>query len=236
MRVIAGSAGGRPLHAPPGRSTRPTSERVREALFSSLADDIPDARVLDLYAGSGALGIEALSRGAASAVLVEQDARTVGILRRNLERTGMAERALVVREDARRFCRDPRGRQRRARQRPEADPGAVPAATLGPFDLVFVDAPYRDSLRLLYRDLDGLRAAGVLSTRVTVVIERPRRDPVLAEAPPPWLALVRDRSYGETVLRYLRRRPGDHSGDDPGDGPGRDRHELEASERQEPRT
>jgi 16S rRNA (guanine966-N2)-methyltransferase len=235
VRVIAGSAGGRPLLAPPGRSTRPTSDRVREALFSTLAGEVPGSRVLDLYAGSGALAIEALSRGAESAVLVEQDARTVRILRRNLERTGMAPRALVVREDVRRFCRDPHGRGRLAagdhlrggRLRGERGECGAPAR-LGPFDLVFVDAPYRDALSVLYRDLEALRAAGVLSSRVTVVLERPRRDPALAETPPPWLAHLGDRSYGETLLRYLGRSAGEGArdgADDAGD-----------DARQEPRT
>jgi 16S rRNA (guanine966-N2)-methyltransferase len=169
---------------PPGRATRPTSDRVREALFSSLAADVPGARVLDLYAGSGALGIEALSRGAASAVLVEQDPRTVRVLRENLERTGLSSRAVVVREDAARFCRDPRDR--------------------GPFDVVLVDAPYREPLGVLYRLIGDLRAAGALVAGAVVVLERQRRDPSLANAAPPWLVHVRDRAYGDTVLRYLR--------------------------------
>ena len=83
MRVIAGTLGGRRLKAPPGRGTRPTSDRVREALFAMLGD-LDGARVLDLFAGTGALGIEALSRGAASAVFVERDARAAAVLRANL--------------------------------------------------------------------------------------------------------------------------------------------------------
>ncbi len=108
MRVVAGEFRGRRLRAPRGRRTRPTADRVREALFSMLGD-VAGARVLDLYAGSGALGIEALSRGAASAVFVERDPRAVAAIRRNLDASG-AE-AAVRRQDALRFL----GARRRAR-------------------------------------------------------------------------------------------------------------------------
>ena len=105
MRVVAGTAKGRRLKAPPGGATRPTSDRVREAMFNSLGshlgvDGLVGAAVLDLFAGSGALGIEALSRGAAHATFVEDDARTVGVIRENLDALGFAERATVVRRDA----------------------------------------------------------------------------------------------------------------------------------------
>jgi len=96
MRVIAGSARGVPLAAPPGNRTRPITDRVKETLFGILGARIPDARVLDLYAGSGAIGIEALSRGAASAAFVEADGRAVATLRDNLRRTRLAADATVV--------------------------------------------------------------------------------------------------------------------------------------------
>jgi 16S rRNA (guanine966-N2)-methyltransferase len=117
VRIVAGEYGGRRLHAPRGTRTRPTADRVREALFSMLGD-VSGARVLDLYAGSGALGIEALSRGAASAVFVERDARAAATIKRNLDALG-AE-AEVRRQDALRFL----------------------ASGEGPFDLVFCDPPY----------------------------------------------------------------------------------------------
>src|SRR5580704_10651585 len=101
MRVIAGTLGGRRLRAPAGRATRPTSDRVREALFSMLGE-IDGARVLDLFAGSGALGIEALSRGAAHAVFVERDAGAAAVLRENLRALGVGpEQAELRRADAR---------------------------------------------------------------------------------------------------------------------------------------
>ena len=123
MRVVAGRFGGRTLVAPRGRSTRPTSDRVREALFSILGPDLVDgARVLDLFAGSGAMAIEALSRGAADATLVDSSAASVAAIRRNLSSLGV--QAEVRRQDALAYLR---GASRDARQ----------------YDLVFLDPPYR---------------------------------------------------------------------------------------------
>ncbi len=121
LRIIAGSHGGRRLRAPPGRHTRPTSERVREAWFAALGNAVVDARVLDLFAGSGALGIEALSRGARAAHFVEFDRRAVAALRENLEALGLMDRAVVVRADAFAFLSRP--------DRPS-------------FDLALADPPY----------------------------------------------------------------------------------------------
>jgi 16S rRNA (guanine966-N2)-methyltransferase len=123
LRVVAGEFKGRRLQAPRGTRTRPTADRLREALFSMLAD-VSDARVLDLYAGSGALGIEALSRGAVSAVFVERDPEAVAAIERNLAAVGVE--AVVVRQDALRYL----------------------ARADGPFDLVFCDPPYDSASRL----------------------------------------------------------------------------------------
>ncbi|HEX6938005.1 MAG TPA: 16S rRNA (guanine(966)-N(2))-methyltransferase RsmD [Longimicrobiales bacterium] len=100
MRIIAGRWRGRRIEAPPGRETRPTTDRVREAWMSALQPELPGARVLDLFAGSGALGLEALSRGAAHATFVERAGSALRALRANIERLGAAERATVVRADA----------------------------------------------------------------------------------------------------------------------------------------
>ena len=123
MRVVAGLAGGRRLRAPAGRNVRPTSERVREALFNALGslDAIAGATVLDLFAGTGALGIEALSRGATSAVFVDADLRAIQAIKENLRATGLADRARVVQSDVFRFLA-----------------GSPP----DPFDLAFADPPY----------------------------------------------------------------------------------------------
>jgi 16S rRNA (guanine966-N2)-methyltransferase len=123
LRVVAGEFKGRRLASPRGAGTRPTADRVREALFSMLGD-VDGARVLDLYAGSGALGIEALSRGAASAVFVERDPAAVAAIERNLTAVGVE--AVVVRQDVLRYL----------------------ARAEGPFELVFCDPPYDSASRL----------------------------------------------------------------------------------------
>lgn len=188
MRVIAGSARGRPLKAPPGRAARPTSDRVREAMFSSLAGDVPGAVVLDLFAGTGALGIEALSRGAAAATFVERDASTIAVLRDNVDRADVGDRATIVRGDAGTFVR---------------------ATAAEPFSVVLCDPPYDEPLVDVLDLLTELAAAGGLASDAVVVVERERRDPALHDLPAlrPQLgplAVDRQRSYGDTVLLYLR--------------------------------
>jgi 16S rRNA (guanine966-N2)-methyltransferase len=123
MRVVSGIAGGRRLQAPAGRTVRPTSERVREALFNSLGslDAVDGATVLDLFAGTGALGIEALSRGAASATFVDADLRAVRVIKDNLKATGLADRARVVHVDVFRY---------------------LAGAPAEPVDIAFADPPY----------------------------------------------------------------------------------------------
>ena len=151
MRVVAGAFKGRPLRAPKGARTRPTADRVREALFSILGD-VSGARVLDLYAGSGALGIEALSRGAAAAVFVERDARAVAAIRRNLAAVGA--HGEVRRQDALRYL----------------------ARAEGPFDLVLIDPPYDSAVRLAGPLAELL--PGVLSDEARIVTESDKRSPL----------------------------------------------------------
>jgi len=170
MRVIAGELKGQRLVAPRGWKVRPTSDRVREAVFSALGDRVEGARVLDLYCGTGALAIEALSRGAASAVLVDQDTRpALG----NVQRLGLADRAELVRSDVSRWL---------------AQVSAADAA--GKFDLVFVDAPYRLADRVaqdLNQHLPGLLASGGRA-----VIESGARRPLRIDS----LESLRQRRYG----------------------------------------
>ena len=173
MRVVAGTYGGRRLVAPPGPATRPTSDRVREALFSVLGASVRDARVLDLYAGSGALGIEALSRGAAAAVVVDRAAPASAAVRANLEALGIA--ADVRRGEA-------RAALRAASARGEA------------YDLVFLDPPYRHSAGLGRELSEALPA--VLAAGARVVSESDRRDPLALDLP-----LADERRYGDTVIR-----------------------------------
>ncbi len=180
-RVIAGSVGGRSLRTPPGSGTRPTSDRVREALFSSLESALggwSGVRVLDLYAGSGALGLEALSRGAAHALLVERDRRAAGVAAANARSLGLE------------------GAQVRT--------AAVSAVLAGPadtaYDLVLADPPYPLDEAAVGRVLATL-AAGWLADDAVVVVERSSRSPV--PTLPGGLRLERSRRYGETVLHHL---------------------------------
>jgi 16S rRNA (guanine966-N2)-methyltransferase len=151
MRVVAGEFKGRRLRMPRGAPTRPTADRVREALFSMLGD-IEGARVLDLYAGSGALGIEALSRGAAAAVFVERDARAAATIQANLDAVG-AE-AEVSRVDALDFLKRP----------------------MSPFDLVFCDPPYDSGPRIAEPLAERLPA--LLSDDARIVTESDKRNPL----------------------------------------------------------
>ena len=172
MRVIAGVHGGRELVAPRGRNTRPTSDRVREALFSILAD-VSGARVLDLFAGSGALAIEALSRGAAQAELVDSSASAIAAIRGNLQRLGIE--AIVRRETAARFL-----------QRARADARQ--------YDLVFLDPPYRHAGSFAGSSRQAL--VPVLAPDASVVAESDRRAPLELG-----LELLDERRYGDTLIR-----------------------------------
>ena len=174
MRVVAGRFGGRVLVAPRGRSTRPTSDRVREALFSILGDGVVEgARVLDLFAGSGALAIEALSRGASHAALVDSSSAAVAAIRRNLSMVG-AE-AEVRRQDAMSYLKTA---LRDARQ----------------YDLVFLDPPYRHA-SALGREL-STALGPVLAPEARVVAESDRRAPLELD-----LTLLDERRYGDTLIR-----------------------------------
>ncbi len=177
LRVIAGTVGGRKLVAPKG-GARPTQDRVKEALFSSLGDAVIDATVLDLYAGSGALAIEALSRGAGHAVLVDSDASAMAAIRANLDTTGFANQATVSQRPAGTFVRS-------------GAPG-------GPFDLVLLDPPYDLPSADVAGVLAGLAAAGAVEPGATVVIERARGSEAVA-LPKGW-DVRRERTYGDTLL------------------------------------
>jgi 16S rRNA (guanine966-N2)-methyltransferase len=174
MRVVAGELRGRKLIAPAGGSTRPTADRVREALFSILGD-VSGLRVLDLYAGSGALGIEALSRGAAAAVFVDSSRVAVETIRRNLSELGLE--APVRRRDALVYLAE--------------------SAEQGAYDLVFADPPYDSALRVGPRLAQ--RLPPILSPGAVIVTESNKRAPL--ELPFP---VLRERSYGDTRIAVHR--------------------------------
>ena len=171
--MIAGEWGGRRLQAPPGAATRPTSDRVREALFSILGS-IEGARVLDLFAGSGALGLEALSRGAASATFVDDAPAAIRVVKANLAALGGT--AEVRRGDALRFL------------------GSASAGG-AQYDLVFLDPPYRHTERLARPLSEALPA--VLAPGAVAVAESDRRAPLDLTLP-----LHDERRYGDTLIRF----------------------------------
>jgi 16S rRNA (guanine966-N2)-methyltransferase len=175
LRVTGGESRGRRLKAP--RNIRPTQGVVKEAIFNIVGPEIPDARVVDLFAGSGALGIEALSRGAAHVTFVDREPRGLDILRQNLDALGFKDRARVIRADAARWL--------------EGSPDEITAA-----DLVFLDPPYGDEV------LDRvLKALDHGPGQPTVVAEYSRRQslPKLGR-----LRVERERKYGDTMVAVLR--------------------------------
>ncbi|KOU20896.1 methyltransferase [Streptomyces sp. WM6372] len=182
-RVIAGSAGGRRLTVPPGTGTRPTSDRMREGLFSTWESlhGVEGARVLDLYAGSGAVGLEALSRGAAHALLVEPEAKAAKAIRDNIKALGLP------------------GAEFRAGKAEQIV--AVPAGA-APYDIVFLDPPYAVGHDDLGEILLTLRANGWLTDDALVTVERSTRSGAF-----PWpegFEPLRSRKYGEGTLWYGR--------------------------------
>lgn len=179
MRIIAGRWRGRPIHAPKGRGVRPTSDRVRESIFGILGPRVPGAAVLDLFSGTGAMGLEALSRGALASVLVEADAAACEVLRRNVESLG-ALGAEILRMDYRKALRLLKSRERR-------------------FRLLFLDPPYGKGIAA--RAAGEVAHCGVAEAGATVVLEEATRSP-LPVMPPGWI-FADARTYGDTrVLVY----------------------------------
>ncbi len=188
-RIIAGTARGRRLAVPRGAVTRPTSDRAREGLFSTLSTltTLSGSSVLDLYAGSGALGLEAMSRGAAHALLVEADRRAADTLRSNIEAVGVAAGATAVLSPVERLA--------------ATVPSQVPGV-LGPYDIVFADPPYRVPDQELSDVLVDLQRMGWLAPHAVLVVERSARaHPWVWPTP---LQPIRDRRYGEALLWYGR--------------------------------
>ena len=183
MRIVAGRFRGRALVAPQGAVTRPTSDRLRESIFNILSHGsfpLENARVLDLFAGTGALGLEAISRGARFGLFVEEDANARGAIRANIEALGLTGATKLFRRDA-------------------AALGPMPPSAGGPFDLVFTDPPYgRD---LVVPSLAGARQGGWLAADAAFVVETASDD---AFETPEGFELVQTRAYGDTTVRILR--------------------------------
>ncbi len=179
MRVITGKAKGRHLYSVPGDSTRPVTDRVKEALFSILAAQVIDARFLDLFAGTGGVGIEALSRGATLATFVENNPRALSVMRRNLEITGLAQHAQVVKQDVFRFIAEYQG---------------------AGFDLIHVAPPQYRSLWM--RTLEALDRSLLLSPTAQVVAQIHPKEYIPLELA--LLSLSDQRKYGSTLLCFYR--------------------------------
>lgn len=183
MRIISGEARGRTLFAPPGDQTRPTSDKIRGSLFNILNGRIEDAEVLDLFGGTGALALEALSRGAARAVIADTSRAAIEVIRRNagnVLKDALAERALILKADYR---------------------SAIAALSGRRFDLVFLDPPYR--MVDAYSDaMERLWSAGALNAGAMIVAER--RQGVEIRLPEGFV-ICDTRNYGETSIDFVRR-------------------------------
>jgi 16S rRNA (guanine966-N2)-methyltransferase len=181
LRIIAGALKGRRLLSVPGLETRPTADRIREAIFNILGSSLNGAQVLDLFAGTGAIGIEALSRGAAFGVFVENNRKALEAIHRNIETCGLAGRTRVIRWDAARdlSCLAAAGRK---------------------FDWVYMDPPY--ATRLIQPALTHLTQARCLENDACIVVEQDARSEPAGPAPP--YHLQDRRRYGKTVVSFLR--------------------------------
>lgn len=186
MRIVAGRFRGRTLHAPDDMNVRPTSDRVRESVFNILAHGVPcfaieGSRVIDLFAGTGALGIEALSRGAAYCLFVEDAPEARALIRRNIEALGLTGETRIFRRDA-------------------TDLG--PAGNMEPFDVTFLDPPYGKGLG--ERALAALAEGGWLRPGAVCVLEERAATPLTL---PPSFTMIDDRTYGDTEVRIMRFAP-----------------------------
>lgn len=192
MRIVGGEFRGRSLAAPKSQSIRPTTDRTRESLFNILSHAYPealeDAHVLDLFAGTGALGLEALSRGGRSALFVESGVEGRGLIQTNIENFGLQGRARLFRRDATRLG---------------------PAGTSGPFSLVFADPPYGRGLG--DKALASAARGGWLEDGALVILEE---DAETDPAPGAQFTLLENRTFGDTMMRFFRYNADDRSGAD----------------------
>ena len=183
MRVTGGSLTGFKIAAPKGRRVRPTSDMVREALFDLLGPRVRGSRFWDLYAGTGAVGIEALSRGAALALFVEESPVCCRIIKGNLQRMGLEESALVVKSDALRAVKRLCDGMQRA-------------------DIVFLDPPYGSGIQATLREAAAMMiAAGTIDSEALMVCQHSKREEVPERAAE--LSLQRQQRYGDTVLSFF---------------------------------
>jgi len=180
LRIIAGDLKGRKLRAVPGSQTRPTANRTREAIFNILASRIPGSRVLDLFAGTGAFGIEALSRGADAAVLIDLDQGAIAVLQANVKSLSLEGQTRIIRWDL------------------IQNLNCLNALSLS-FDLVFMDPPYRKNM--IAPTLRNLHISQLLVSGTRIIVEHSPREPVLAKLLP--FEITDQRQYGKTLVTFL---------------------------------
>lgn len=178
MRVISGSARGKKLLCAEGKDIRPTLDRVKESVFNMIAFDIPDSSVLDLFSGSGALGIEALSRGAENATFVDMSSSSLEVTRKNLEMTHLSDKATLVKQDALDFIKN----------------------TKQKFDIIFLDPPYESSI---YEDIIcEISKRGILKPSGSLIIEADNvLTPPFSYAP---FEIFRDKKYGRVKILIMK--------------------------------
>ena len=190
MRIIAGSAKGAKLNAPAGLTTRPTSDRVRESLFNIISHDLWGAHFLDLFAGSGAVGLEAISRGAALAVFADSRAECICIINKNAEKTRLRDRARILPMEASKAIRI------------LSREGQV-------FDLVYLDPPYHNKKgkNMVFWALEEIEAHSLIEAESLIIAERDgTKEHNSINGIPPYFELVREERYGNTVLEFIRKR------------------------------
>ena len=177
MRVTGGIGRGRRLKVPTGAGVRPTSDKVKQALFNILGERVIDASFLDLYAGAGGIGIEALSREAGSVVFVDSSRESFTAIKENMEQTGFGDRAQVVLAKAESYLKK----------------------TSGPYDIVFLDPPYAEDMQPI---LDLIAESGIVKTDGIVVAEHCKKQPSPGKAGA--LVLYREARYGDTILAFYK--------------------------------
>ncbi len=183
MRIIGGEDKGRRLRSPSGKRIRPSSDWVREAIFDVLGNQVVGSRVLDLFAGTGALGLEALSRGAREAVFVDNSPQAVALIKENLNLLEKAERSKVLRCSARRYVSRARGNE-------------------PPFDLIFIDPPYRIEMKYLQQLIIDIAEGGMLASEGMMVVEGLRErsiEPFTRD-----FLLVKRKIYGNTSINFIK--------------------------------
>jgi 16S rRNA (guanine966-N2)-methyltransferase len=207
MRVVTGEAKGRKLKGPKTAGTRPIIDRVKQALFNILSTRVEDARFLDLFAGTGSVGIEALSRGAASATFIELNHKVLALVRENLQITGLSDRAVTLHADAFKFLQAPQqpvGADLSGPPpiyRPKSSTLHTHSNALAPYDIIYVAPPqYQEMAARALRMLDG--SPLVASTGLVIVQIHPKERAGIAAVSPARLVLTDERRYGSTLLMF----------------------------------